>query len=702
MRTIHIAENFYDFVIELNPKAIKQIQKAIRLIKDDPTNPSLRRHKLNRVPSKGIVSYSPNQNIRIIAWEPENNTSYLLYVNNHDSAYTWAQTKKISFDSSTKCFSIFGSQNIEIDKTNTADKTRDSSNVDLNNFLNKRVKKFEPYFFDQLSDEELIKEGLPTNWINLARRIHSDEDLMNAIDHVPRTIGDKLFNLFEIIDSKNQPLKNKTTINEEPLPESINFQTISTDPQMDQWIEDLEKALKLPHEQWRVFLHPSQRKAVSANSKGPLRISGGAGTGKTVVGIHRAKHLAQMGAKKVHFITYNRTLMRNLLDIVKDVFGNNLGTLYNINTFHTFISDQLKINHLAVPSSHQNFKNFLKPGLSAVPPTEFSSVWSEDLLDLLQREIIQIIAAKNIKHIGDYIRAPRSGTNKALNIPQKETIWKVFDICWKVAKEDNTIPFDLISLYAIQQGLTLPEGEFLIVDEVQDLQAVDLHLLGKMAPKPNQLTLLEDTKQRIYGSGYSLKSLGINIIGRRSIQLFINYRTTAEIGKTAQKALTSRGYLATEFPRALRNGPDTIIKKMDTEEAEFNWVNEQIMECQRIGLKRIAILARTRSSLESIEPTLESNGLEYTKLDRNTSKENDQFIALCTMHSSKGLEFDAVFIIGMNYGLDGFRPPNSLNKNKLALKDYEAKEKHLFYVALSRARERLYITGSGEILKLVS
>jgi hypothetical protein len=702
-RNIHISESFYDFATSVRPEEVKQVQKCIRLIKEDPSNPSLRRHKLLRIRSKDLVSYSPNSDIRIIAIEPNNEDSYLLYAGHHDDAYTWAENRKISHDGLSKVIRVVPVESSEItreDRQGAKTSETNDSLKDLIALLPERVRG-KAYFFDAKSDAELTASDVPAPYISLLRKIADETDLMFVLDHLPGSVGESLFALAGLIGSqtvaKDSGLGDVSTDpgKADIVENVVRYRTFTTDKSLQEWIDDLEKALQKPFEEWQYFLHPAQRKAVQTRSRGALRVTGAAGTGKTLVGIHRAKHLSDTEMRQVHFLTYNRSLMNNLLGLGKRVFGGDLGRKVQINTLHGYVAQRLE--SIANKRIKQvDLRTFLEPAFAEIEPSALGDGWDTSTQNLIYRDIVHVIAAQQIRSIDKYVRASRRGLERPLSLRQKEELWRIYEIAWTYANEKCLIPFELTTHYALQQNLPPLSQEALIVDEVQDLQGVDLAFLAQQAPGPNQLTLLEDTKQRIYGVGYSLKSLGINISGRRSVKLFVNYRTTAEIGEVASHSLRDLGLMASDWPRPLRNGKKPEIKRFETSKVEQAWIIERLYECEKRGMQRIAVLGRTRRTLELFEKALDQEGIEYATLDRNQSLTERGVISLCTMHSSKGLEFEVVFVIGIDYGPPGIRAPQEIQDDQILVRDFERREKQLLYVALSRARDELYISGTGE------
>ncbi|HET9237827.1 MAG TPA: hypothetical protein VFO10_11280 [Oligoflexus sp.] len=207
---------------------------------------------------------------------------------------------------------------------------------------------------------------------------------------------------------------------------------------------------------------------------------------------------------------------------------------------------------------------------------------------------MDIIAVQQLKSVGDYVRAPRKGALIQLSMEQKEDLWNIYECAWQLALAQKKIPFELVAHYAMDLKLRKHDDEAIVVDEVQDLRAVDLAFLAEQASGENQLTLLEDGKQRIYGPGYSLKALGINVAGKRSIKLYVNYRTTEEISKVAHDTLIDCGLQAIDLPKSLRHGPSPEMRKFSSKSKRMDWLVEVTLELHKKGRHRLAVIARFR------------------------------------------------------------------------------------------------------------
>lgn len=694
MRNIHLAGNFLDYMSSLSAKETKQVAKAVKQIKVDPTIPALRRHAINATPSKSIYSYSVNKDIRIIAQEPTGEDCYLLYVDHHDVAYLWIEKRKIDLGQGGQLLAVVTeqqSQDTSSESTPQVDQPGASyKGHDLSELLPAPAKGT-PCLFDPYKDAELVNLGVPTSYLAMVRRIVTEDDLTFLLDKIPNTIADLLIDATRSSSTAEDGSTQLEVITPQPKEqERISYRSIFNDDELESWQKEVEAAMAGSFKDWRVYLHPIQRKAVETNSKGPSRITGGAGTGKTVCGLHRAQYLLSKGFSKVTLLTYNNDLTDNLKDLAVTLMGDAVGKQVEVCTYFHYIDGLLARQGKQLSNRKMEKAAFFRPAVESVAISGLAEQWTDELIDFLFDEIHEVIAPQQLKSSAAYIKAKRPRGARPLKLPQKKLVWQVYEASWQHACRTGHIPYKLTSHYALALGLEPSPEVALVVDEVQDLNAADLALIGAIAPGPNQLTLLEDAKQRIYGRGYSLKNLGINVVGRRSINLHINYRTTAEIGDAAAKSLESLALPLGDIPRALRSGQAPVTFQHKDRDEEFKWVAKTIDQVKTEGFTKIAVIAHHKATLEKIEPVLVARNIAFQSKRTDTKLGSGSGVYVTTIHSAKGLEFEIVFLIG-------FRSPRTpswaRNKPDSEQQDALRKEQHLLYVALSRARDRLYVSG---------
>ena len=241
-------------------------------------------------------------------------------------------------------------------------------------------------------------------------------------------------------------------------------------------------------------------------------------------------------------------------------------------------------------------------------------------------------------------------------------------------------------------------------ERVQEILAQDLgyqayNLLRQLAgpQRPNDLFIVGDPNQRIYGKQASLGLSGIDIRGR-SKKLRINYRTTEEIRKAAVSALQAtttddlnegsddqKGY------HSLMHGPSPRNVKSKTFEDEIKFISQYLIESKNDGieLSDICLVSRTRDYCDQIIAELTASGIQCIVIESDSKSADKGVVKVATLHRVKGLEFDRVLIVGLGTGK--FPAPVPTGFDAVAKGRWEARERALLYVAMTRARRELIL-----------
>jgi superfamily I DNA/RNA helicase len=474
--------------------------------------------------------------------------------------------------------------------------------------------------------------------------------------------------------------------------------------------DELEAMLSAPLERWRVFLHPSQRRLVERTWSGAVRVLGGAGTGKTVVAMHRARWLAKQliasGAPgRVLFTTFTR----------------NLATDIRANL--TKICEPEQLQRIEVIHLDGWVMNFLKSqGLQVRVFNDEAreSCWSMamDVADtslglanrFYQEEWQEVVLAQGCRSRDDYLVARRVGRGTRLNRDQRSRIWPVFDAVraefrqrglWE-PEEAKQIAADLLT----QPGRA-PLYAAVVVDEAQDLDLASFALLRALVgeARANDLFIVGDPHQRIYGKPVVLSRCGIDIRGR-SKKLRINYRTTEETRAWATAVLhgvdfddLDGGSDQTSDYRSLLHGDAPLVQGFadPAEEQRFLVTTLRQLRDEQQSLASTCVTARTNKAVEKLEGWLKAEGFATRVINADESDDpSDPALRLATMHRVKGLEFDQVFLPG----LDASQMPLQFELNNrpdpLSKDLFEQQERSLLHVAATRAKKRVVVSFSGK------
>lgn len=494
--------------------------------------------------------------------------------------------------------------------------------------------------------------------------------------------------------------------------------------------EELKLALEsMDINRWRVFLHPEQKRLTTGSWNGPYRISGGAGTGKTVVLVHRAKNLAEQHPQsRILLTTFTRVLadaMRHqLAQLNPEVPHENLGepgvaVLGIDQTANRIVAEASEEEVLAATtevlgdgnnSLKHRAHNVLGDLENAV--NSFSPEVSESKLQpaFLHDEYVSVVLGNLITEERDYLRVSRAGRGTALNRKERRELWQVFSQFRHSNRLNNTATYPEIAAIASAilknrkaQGQPLP-FDYVLADEAQDFHAAHwLFLRSLVAEGPNDLFIAEDSHQRIYGQKVPLSRFGINIRGR-SRRLRLNYRTTMENLAYAISILEGAEFTdimdeaeSTEEYRSVRSGPNPVLVQATSPAQENEVATQQIQVWLDQGVKpeAIGVLIRSEKRVKAVAAELRELGIKSSRSTRGAAP-GDGEINIMTMHSAKGMEFQCVIVLGV--GAEHV-PAGWLSRGlpESEREDVLLRERSLLYVAATRARDELVVVWSGQL-----
>jgi len=472
--------------------------------------------------------------------------------------------------------------------------------------------------------------------------------------------------------------------------------------------EELEQALRGPLEKWRVFLHPDQARTVTGDYPGPALVLGGPGTGKTVVALHRARHLARAvftgPEERIVLTTYSRTLAHALAE-QRDILCGAEGRRIRVTTLHGWLRGLLREAGQA-------------PAIAA--GAQQDALWREavaaDPLGLgesfYRTEWERVVLAQDLRSEEDYLRAPRTGMPA---IPTgregRRTVWRVLTAYTEGLATRGLVDFDLLVRAARERLVagTLPVEAVraVVVDEAQDLRSEELRFLAAlMGGRPNGLFLVGDAHQRIFRSPFGLARYGIEA-GERTARLRLNYRSTGHILVRALQVVAHEpvadldeqvhsfaGYYS------LRTGQPPVLARYADPAAEAEGVCRllQGLAPELPSWNQVAIFARLERQVRALRDRLQAAGIPSLSL-RDDTRPSGPGVHLGTMHRAKGLEYPVVILVGLNR--DVLPLPLAGRASVRQQAEHRQRERNLLYVAMSRARDRLYLSSTGASSRLL-
>lgn len=459
----------------------------------------------------------------------------------------------------------------------------------------------------------------------------------------------------------------------------------------------LQGVLAQPIEEWMSFLHPQQARLVRRSFPGPSRVRGPAGTGKTVVGLHRAAHLARIKPGRILVTTYVRTL--------PDVLGELL---------HRLAPEA--VNRVDFTGTHAFARRILQDrgvhfrldpaGSRAAFDTAWRQVGAQSVLgngtqdhDYWADEIEHVIKGRGITQFEQYADLTRTGRRLSLRLNGRQAVWELYCAYDAELRKRGINDFaDLVLLAEAELRREPMDGVYsaVIVDEAQDLSCAMIRLLHSLVgDEPDGFTLIGDGQQSIYPGGYTLAEAGISVAGR-GVVLDINYRNTAQIVNFARRLVAgdeyadiegvlARGDVPSSVPRA---GAEPVIARR----ANRRELNETMISRVRAvtkdigtGIGDVAVLCITRRSAMEATTALLAAGLPVINLEEYSGVPIDA-IKVGTIKRAKGLEFKQVLIPDIRREHTITEPPaDDTDRERWDLTRRE------LYVAMTRARDGLWV-----------
>ncbi|TDU83153.1 UvrD-like helicase family protein [Kribbella voronezhensis] len=624
---------------------------------------------------------------RGVVLAPESGDTYtLLKVLPHDDAYVWAQRRQVSINTVTG--------RIEIRDVEAIDATLPE--------LSRAAGGKDERLFSQVSDGDLRRLGVDNQTREFAGVLTDIVQLEAARAFLPQHQWEALYGLAAGLT----PEEVWSELGAPPADEQIDPDDV--DAAVERTAErvvlvsgsaELLEVFRRPLDLWRVYLHPSQRKVVAASYRGPARVTGGPGTGKTVVAMHRAYHLARQGSGQVLVTTFTSTLATSLqmgLDLLVD---------------DPKVRERIVVQHVDQFAHHVFRKRLGHPKL--LSPTDETRRWRQVLRALklpvtetfMSEEWRQVVLAQQVPDGEAYLAAKRTGRGRPLGSRQRTQVWAAID-----AFQRGLIEAGLWTHETIQAEAAAVLGEasdkpfrHVVVDEAQDLNPNQWRLLrAAVAPASDDVFIAGDTHQRIYQHRISLKDVGLNVAGR-SARLTVSYRTTAEILAWSLNMLhgqqiddmdggseTIAGY------RCETHGTLPQLKSFAGRTDEYRALSEQVRTWIDAGVEpgEIGVTARSNSAVDTLILELRRSDIDAYALADSQARSSG--VAVGTMHRMKGLEFRCMAVVGVT--TNQVPPPSAITPveedRATHLQDLQ-RERCLLFVACTRAREQLYVSWHG-------
>jgi hypothetical protein len=678
-----IADTFTDSLARLTGDEQKAVKTTAFDLQIDPASPGMSFHKLDKARDKNFWSVRVNRDIRIIVHRSAENL-LLCYVAHHDKAYDWAERRKLETHPATGAAQI-----VEIRET--------VKEIVVPVYKEQQAPAKKPSkpppkpVFDTLSDEELLAYGVPREWLADVKSATEDSFFVVAT-HLPAEAAEALLEIaaggkpraVQAPPPKTNPFEHPDALR--------RFRVMAN-------LEELQRALEFPWEKWAVFLHPDQRQVVEKSQNGPARVSGSAGTGKTIVALHRAVHLAKTNPEaRVLLTTYSETLAHALQSKLKRLLGDQprLGERIDVHSLPA-IGLRLHRAHVgpATLATPDVVRDLIRRAGSEVTGHKFTtafliSEW-EHVVDAWQLDTWE--AYRDVARLGRRTRIPEA---------QRAVLWSIFDRV-RAKLRDKKLVTEAGLFAAVRAAIAKSDKvlfEHAVVDEAQDLGVSHVRFFAALGgARPNGLFFAGDLGQRIFQQPFSWKGLGVDVRGR-SRTLRVNYRTSHQIRTQADRLLgptvTDADGISEKRDDTVSvfNGPPPTVASLASAADEIDTVGKWIGERLAAGLlpHELGVFVRSDAQLDRAKAAVQKAGIPLRMLDERVETASGS-ASVSTMHLAKGLEFRAVVVMACDDDVIPLQSRIEAVGDAGDLQEAYDTERQLLYVACTRARDHLLVTG---------
>ncbi len=620
--------------------------------------------------SAGVLSGRVSDDLRAILYR-EGAAFVLLHVDRHDAAYRWAAGRRIERHAVTNVLQVIEAPGAPAPVPSVAHPAPRP-----------------PGLLAGRSDEYLMSLGVPRDWLPVLREAASDDELLRVASKLPDEVQDALLALASG-EPVTPPPPAKT---DAPLAPHAG---LGHRFHMVKDAAELEEILAQPLAAWVRYVHPTQRRLIDGCFSGPIKVTGSAGTGKTVVAMHRAARLAREG-KRVLLTSFVTTLCHNTAHNLKLLCGAQELARIAVRTVHqTALETCARAGHAFEPAGEKRTRECLAAARSAAASSMDEA--------FLAAELEHVVLLRGLRSWEEYRDVSRAGRGRPLSIRQRKEVWQVLGRVLQELLAAGTPPWALLARAAreaLETGKAESPFDAVVVDELQDLGPEEIRFLTALCRDCRDLILIGDAGQRIYRTALNLKALGVDVRGRSHV-LRINYRTTEQIRCAADRLLGDEtddlaGGRESRRARSLLSGPEPAFAGFGSEDAQCRFVAGRIreLEAQGIALSEIGVFTPFNEQRDVLAGGLRAAGIAVHVLGPSDDLAGSAGVRAGTMHRAKGLEFKAVFAAHCSANF----MPAPFVKHIDDAADREAAElqqRQLLYVVMTRARDLLAVSWVG-------
>ena len=690
---VALSNDFLLQLAKLPAKVHTKVMKWAIQFQADPKSLGINYENINGARDPNLKSVRLDGDWRGIVFKPSTGDVYvLLYVDRHDVAYRWAENRKLTINPVTGAMQMLAFESVT---EQVPDEAPGTNAVATEDAVEVHAVATTPVLFAGLEDRELMSLGVPQELLAFVRGIASEDELDAKQAQLPLEAYEGLF-LVAAGDTLSQVLNARETRVDKVIDTSDFAAALATPESQSRFVvvsddESMTAILNAPLAQWRVFLHPTQKKLTVGDRSGPVRVLGGAGTGKTVLAMHRAKWLAENRTEanqKVLVTTFTRNLAADIEQNLRTLCSSEAFTRLEVRNLDAWVNAFMrsrKLEHRIVYDRKQD---------AAYQAWQVALAVKDSSLDLpdnfYENELEQVVLAQGITTLDQYRTARRTGRGVILGRAKRDAVWPVFEeyrgqLVSRKLKEVDDAYREVADVLSAEAEKSKPLYSAIVADETQDLGPQALRLLRALVPAgPNDLFFVGDGHQRIYSRNKAAMSrCGIDIRGRAR-KLYLNYRTTDEIRRQAVALLEGceiddldDGHDETKRYKSLSHGPAPTVLSVEGIEAAAKHAIEFVRQwntAQGEGLPlSFCVIAASEKSRDAMAGLMQAAGLRCIAITAQSNHADARDVVhLATMHRAKGLEFDCVVVVAP--------------KNYLGDTDETATKRKLLYVALTRAK----------------
>ena len=661
-----------------------------------------------------------NDAIRII-FAKIGDSAVLLHVNQHDAAYAWAEKTRCRINPVTHAPEFYRVEDV----SGVSAPAKSGSGDVSDNAFPPAGDRPDPFRYWP-TDSALLRLGIPEEQIQVVRNVKDSDDLIEKKEKglIPDAAWDLLVTLVDeptalpkLLEDADAEAQRLVALGDGAPLEKLIESSDAAKASFFMSGDDVLNAGRFGNlDAWRVFLLPEQRKIAEHSFNGPVLVSGGAGTGKTVVALHHVRwlleHVFTGTDQRILLATFTRTLAESLRALLSRLCTPKQMSRVEIDTVDGAARSFRKRNGIKVHVDYDTEADNALIWMKEAKKAKGGALRFDERF--LIEEYEEIVEANDIQDETAYLRVSRAGRRGTMTRAERKAVWLVFDKFRELSQLSGCMRKNEAMNRAIHLLASGTQSPYVaaVVDETQDLGKVSLRLLAAFTGNsiehvvPDSLLLVGDANQRIYGRPVKLAKCGIAVRGR-SRRLKMNYRCTERIRKRAESIL--RGISVAELDEndaTLRGGISAVLGEWPTEirvdnsDALAKMLSDTIKKWKsEDGRERkwsdYAVLTSTNGQASDMAKTLEENWIPALYVTGNKKQDLAvDKVRVLTMHRAKGLEFVGIEIVLEN-GKWPMLPPDFASRSEIEKQDIIAQAKSLLYVAMTRAMSHVLITGKG-------